>query len=57
MGRFAHREALGPCLPEEPTYGRVVGEQALAAGVRRHWVGSGLPKDDIMFCGYRRAGH
>ncbi|MFB9840228.1 siderophore-interacting protein [Actinoallomurus acaciae] len=54
-GQFAYREAIGLRLPQEPTYGWVVGEQALATGVRRHWVASGLPKDNIMFCGYWRA--
>ncbi|WP_432842125.1 siderophore-interacting protein [Dactylosporangium sp. CA-092794] len=41
--------AAGPC------YGWAAGEQALATGMRRHWVAAGLPKDHIMFCGYWRA--
>ena len=42
-------------LPDEPFYGWTVGEQALPAGVRRHWVRHGVPKDRIMFCGYWKA--
>ncbi|MDQ7904946.1 siderophore-interacting protein [Phytohabitans sp. ZYX-F-186] len=41
--------------PAEPFYGWVAGEQALASGMRRTWVEAGVPKDDIMFCGYWRA--
>jgi NADPH-dependent ferric siderophore reductase len=41
---------------DEPFYGWVAGEQALATGLRRHWVGAGVPKQHIMFCGYWRAG-
>lgn len=33
-------------------YGWAVGEQALPAAMRRHWIAGGLPKDKIMFCGY-----
>ena len=46
-----------PSWPSRPApgYGWVVGEQALATGLRRHWVKSGLAKDRIMFCGYWRA--
>jgi NADPH-dependent ferric siderophore reductase len=54
-GQFAYREALALRPPEEPAYGWVAGEQALATGVRRYWVASGLPKERIMFCGYWRA--
>jgi NADPH-dependent ferric siderophore reductase len=41
--------------PAEPLYGWVAGEQSLAAGLRRHWVAAGVPKTNIMFCGYWRA--
>lgn len=43
-------------LPSEPFYGWVVGEQALATGLRRHWVEAGVPKDNITFVGYWKAG-
>ncbi|MDG4862336.1 siderophore-interacting protein [Streptomyces sp. T-3] len=43
-------------LPEGPCYGWVVGESGLATRLRRHWVGQGVPKDHIMFCGYWKAG-
>ncbi|MGO1318277.1 MAG: siderophore-interacting protein [Cellulomonadaceae bacterium] len=39
-----------------PDYGWVVGESALATGVRRHWVGAGLSKTRVTFCGYWKAG-
>jgi NADPH-dependent ferric siderophore reductase len=42
-------------LPAEPFHGWVAGEQALAAGVRRHWTGAGVAKERITFCGYWRA--
>jgi NADPH-dependent ferric siderophore reductase len=42
-------------LPAEPFYGWVAGEQSLATGLRRHWVAAGVPKTNIMFCGYWRA--
>lgn len=41
-------------VPLHPFHGWVAGEQALAAGVRRHWTGAGVPKDRITFCGYWR---
>ncbi|WP_024795396.1 siderophore-interacting protein [Tomitella biformata] len=56
-GLLALAEVEGRELPTEPTYGWVVGEQALAAGVRRHWVAAGLPKDRVMFCGYWKHAH
>ncbi|TDQ54355.1 siderophore-interacting protein [Actinorugispora endophytica] len=43
-------------LPDGPFYGWVVGEQGLATGLRRHWVGAGVPKPHITFCGYWRHG-
>jgi NADPH-dependent ferric siderophore reductase len=53
----AVREAAeAALLPEEPFFGWVVGESALVAGVRRHWVRAGVPKRHIMFCGYWKAG-
>jgi len=36
-------------------YRWVGGEQALASGMRRHWVHTGVPKDAISFCGYWRS--
>lgn len=29
-----------------------VGESSLVTGLRRHWVRAGIPKSDIVFCGY-----
>ncbi|MEV0390221.1 siderophore-interacting protein [Nonomuraea sp. NPDC050643] len=46
--------ALELPLPSEPCYGWVVGESALPAALRRHWVRNGVPKEHIMFCGYWR---
>ncbi|MGX7672399.1 siderophore-interacting protein [Plantactinospora sp. DSM 117369] len=40
---------------DSPYYGWVAGEQGLATGLRRHWVSTGVPKENIMFCGYWRA--
>ncbi|WP_327351332.1 siderophore-interacting protein [Streptomyces sp. NBC_01304] len=54
-GEAALAAARGLPVPEGPCYGWVVGESGLATGLRRHWVGQGLPKDRIMFCGYWRA--
>lgn len=39
-----------------PFYGWTVGEQALATGVRAHWVAQGVPKENITFVGYWRVG-
>lgn len=54
-GRRALAFGQDLALPDEPVYGWVVGEQALATGLRRHWVRAGVPKDHIMFCGYWKA--
>jgi NADPH-dependent ferric siderophore reductase len=54
-GQFAYREALALRPPKEPAYGWVAGEQALATGVRRSWIASGLPKRHIMFRDFWRA--
>lgn len=43
-------------VPQGPLYAWVAGESALATGLRRHWVSAGVPKDDISFCGYWKAG-
>lgn len=52
---LAAAEALP--LPAEPFYGWTVGESSLPVGLRRHWVKAGVPKENIMFCGYWRSGH
>lgn len=44
-----------PSLSPE-SYVFVVGESALATGVRRHAVGQGVPKDQVRFTGYWKAG-
>ncbi len=54
-GELALAAARALPMPSGPTYGWVVGEQALATGVRRHWVEAGLPTDRLIFCGYWRA--
>ncbi|MEU7003194.1 siderophore-interacting protein [Nonomuraea sp. NPDC046570] len=55
-GRAVLAAAEQVALPDEPTFGWVVGEQALPVALRRHWIAAGLPKDRIVFCGYWRAG-
>lgn len=55
-GRLALATAMELPLPAEPFYGWVVGEQQLPTGLRRHWVKAGVPKQNIMFCGYWRTG-
>ncbi|UOZ02887.1 siderophore-interacting protein [Amycolatopsis sp. WQ 127309] len=42
-------------VPAVPVHGWVVGESAMAVALRRHWVRAGIPKDDVMFCGYWKA--
>lgn len=49
---LAAAEALP--VPSDPFYGWVVGEQTLPSTLRRHWVQAGVPKGNIMFCGYWR---
>jgi NADPH-dependent ferric siderophore reductase len=39
-------------VPAAPVYAWAVGEQALPAALRRHWVAEGIAKSDITFCGY-----
>ncbi|KRC51958.1 phage tail protein [Leifsonia sp. Root227] len=39
------------------TYGWVVGESSMAVSLRRHWVGTGLAKGDVTFCGYWKRAH
>lgn len=38
--------------PGERFAGWAVGESALPIAMRRHWIASGVAKDDILFCGY-----
>ncbi|MDN4640508.1 siderophore-interacting protein [Agreia sp. PsM10] len=45
-----------PALGER-CFAWTVGESALVAGARRHWIATGVPKDNIMFCGYWKASH
>lgn len=42
-------------VPSGPLYAWAVGEQSLPTALRRHWIAAGIPKDDIMFCGYWKA--
>jgi NADPH-dependent ferric siderophore reductase len=53
-GRAALAAAEALPVPSDPFYGWVVGEQTLPSSVRRHWVQTGVPKGNIMFCGYWR---
>ncbi|RLK58983.1 siderophore-interacting protein [Actinokineospora cianjurensis] len=53
-GRLALAAARELPVDGPRTYGWVVGEQALASGLRKHWVGAGMAKQDLMFCGYWR---
>ncbi|MCS0638279.1 siderophore-interacting protein [Streptomyces sp. LP05-1] len=43
-------------VPREPFYAWVVGESTLPTALRRHWVRAGVPKENIKFCGYWKAG-
>ncbi|MCG8918814.1 siderophore-interacting protein [Actinokineospora sp. PR83] len=54
-GRAALAAAEALPVPTDRFLGWVVGEAALATGLRRHWVRAGVPKEDIVFCGYWRA--
>ncbi|OLR94512.1 siderophore-interacting protein [Actinokineospora bangkokensis] len=54
-GRAVLAAATALELPR-PFFGFVVGEAGLATGLRRHWVKSGVPKEDVLFCGYWKAG-
>lgn len=47
--------AAAEALPVDDCYGWVVGEQTLPTTLRRHWVRAGIPKQNIMFCGYWKA--
>lgn len=53
-GRAALAAAEALPVPSDPFYGWVVGEQTLPSSLRRHWVQAGVPKGNIMFCGYWR---
>lgn len=54
-GAAARAEVESRPLPEGSFYGWAVGESALPVGLRRHWVGAGVPKEDVTFCGYWKA--
>ncbi|MGH3487945.1 MAG: siderophore-interacting protein [Actinopolymorphaceae bacterium] len=51
---LAAAEALP--LPADPFYGWVAGEHALPTTLRRHWVSSGVSKQNIVLCGYWKHG-
>lgn len=51
----AARAAASTLPVPESTYCWAAGEQALAVGLRRHWVHTGVPKGHISFTGYWRA--
>lgn len=55
-GAAALAAAAALPVPAAGFYGWAAGEQALAAGMRRHWVAAGVPKSHVTFCGYWRAG-
>ncbi|MGP3534433.1 siderophore-interacting protein [Microbacterium sp. RD1] len=54
-GAAALSALVADALPAGPFYAWAAGEQALAAGARRHWVSGGVPKNAIRFCGYWKA--
>jgi NADPH-dependent ferric siderophore reductase len=54
-GRKALAAVLDLPLPDEPCYAWTVGESSLPVALRRHWVRAGMPKENIMVCGYRRS--
>jgi NADPH-dependent ferric siderophore reductase len=56
-GGLALAEARALPQPTERTYGWAVGESALPVALRRHWLGQGLAKADIVFCGYWKSRH
>ncbi|MDN5895158.1 MAG: siderophore-interacting protein [Nocardioides sp.] len=56
-GRAALETAQALATPDGPFYGWVTGEQTLPSNLRRHWIHSGVPKQNIMFCGYWKAKH
>lgn len=55
-GRAVLAEAQAHELGGDTPYVFVAGEQALATGVRRHFVGAGVPKERVGFTGYWRVG-
>ncbi|MCR6484892.1 siderophore-interacting protein [Amycolatopsis sp. OK19-0408] len=55
-GQTALAAAQDLPTPTTPAHAWVVGESTLAVSLRRHWVRAGIPKQDIMFCGYWKAG-
>ncbi|ACZ22064.1 siderophore-interacting protein [Sanguibacter keddieii DSM 10542] len=55
-GRAALAAVQAFPVTDEPFYGWAVGEAALPVALRRHWVAAGLPKENIMFCGYWKVG-
>lgn len=55
-GALALRTLVGTPLPTGRVAAFVVGEQAMAAGARRHLVGLGVDKADVSFCGYWKHG-
>ncbi|MCP9948198.1 siderophore-interacting protein [Actinomadura madurae] len=56
-GRTVLKAAESLDLPTEPFFAWTVGEQTLPTRLRRHWVKAGVPKNNIMFCGYWRNTH
>ncbi|WP_328458973.1 siderophore-interacting protein [Amycolatopsis sp. NBC_00438] len=54
-GRAVLAAAQDVPVPAGPVHGWVVGESAMAVALRRHWVRAGIPKSDVMFCGYWKA--
>lgn len=56
-GAAALAAATALPVPAEPGYAWTAGEQALAAGMRRHWVRAGVPKTAASFSGYWKRGH
>lgn len=55
VAALAAAKALPPRASATRTYSWAVGESALPVALRRHWMSTGVAKDDIMFCGYWKA--
>lgn len=50
------RTPPAPPLPSGPFHGWAVGEPAPPTGPHRRWIKAGVPRENILSCGYWRAG-
>ncbi|MCD0449800.1 siderophore-interacting protein [Actinocorallia sp. API 0066] len=56
-GTLALEAATALPTPATPFYAWTVGESTLPTTLRRHWLTTGVPKQNIMFCGYWKNTH